>query len=150
MTSNKRNRPTAAELKKNRPPLRVAGVITQQQRAFLGEYATTLEPEKSAIAAGYSSTAAKKVARELLVKPHIVRELQKLISERADYLDVCRGFMVGKYLELIDHAFKDGLNDPPLGLRALDGLAKQLPKEGFEGAGGLQPLKIEGLDTSTI
>lgn len=127
--------------------------ITQQQRRFLNEYSETLNLEKSAQQAGYKSTNAKAQAAALLQKEHYCKELEKIAQQKASYLNICKAYVVKKYLELVEYAtFQDnGLpKDPTLGLRALDGLCKVLPKEGSATDADTITTKIEGLNHDKI
>lgn len=141
-------------------------MLTLQQRRFLREYSKTLDAKRAAIFAGYTAKTAAMQAKELLRKEKYARELNEIIEQKADHLEVCSGFIVKKYLQLIDwasghsanSALEAGLRDrgkpkePTLLLRALDGLCKHLSHAGLmdEGDENSMLTKIIGLNQERI
>lgn len=127
--------------------------LTGQQKRFLCEYAKTLDIEKSAHKAGYKSTNSRAQAEGMLSKELYRRELEKIIAQKASYLDVCKAYIIKKYLELLEYASEnqeDGPKDAALALRALDGLCKHLPEGAENPADSPLGFHIEGLDINKI
>jgi len=129
--------------------------INANHKKFLEYYAKTLNARQSAQLAGYKSENGISSVKKILDNPKKVFELEKIIAKSISKLEVTKAFVVKKYLKIIEYAFfedENGLKDPQLGLRALDGLCKQLtnPKNEdikqqktiFENIEGLDPDKI--------
>lgn len=129
--------------------------INKNQKKFLEYYAKTLDMDTSAKIAGYKTPFGICGVKKFLDNPKGLFELEKIIKAGISKLEVTKAFIVKKYLQIIEYAFfedEGGLKDPQLGLRALDGLCKQLScikiedvknqKSIFESIEGLDPNKI--------
>ena len=114
--------------------------LTQQQKRFVSEYIRTLDGETSAKNAGYKAKNLKSFAQTLLTHPNIVKEINIQLRAQISALNVQRGYVVKKLLQIAEFSLdeedildKDGnytgkrkLRDSTAGLRALDGLCKYL------------------------
>lgn len=102
----------------------------QKQRKFLDEYSKSLDIKASALAAGYKKQTALANVQNLLNNPRVVKELKALCESKAAHLEICPGYIIFGYLKILDWALSldeyGKPNDSALGLRALDGLVKQL------------------------
>ena len=129
--------------------------ININQKKFLEHYAKTLDAEQSAHAAGYKNKVSVTNVKKILDDPKNLKELDKIVQKNAKKLEITKAFIVQKYLRIIEYAFfedENGLKEPQLALRALDGLCKQLGctkyaelktnKSIFENIEGLDPSKI--------
>ena len=129
-------------------------LVTTQQRRFLTEYAECLDARSAALKAGYTAKSALLQARELLGREKYLRTLDEIIAQKAAALEVCPAFVVKKYLQLIFWATGEGSvpQDPPILLRALDGLCKHLSRGDFEGASAEESMltRIIGLNQEKI
>lgn len=105
------------------------------QRKFLEEYSNTLDIRASARAAGYKKQTGVANALNYLTGERGKRELRALIAKKTQHLEVCKGYIILSYLQILDWALsKDDeghITEPTLALRALDGLTKQLTN-GFQ------------------
>lgn len=129
--------------------------INNNQKKFLEHYATTLDCLKSARLAGYKSANALSAAKKILDNNQKLAILDKIIDSNAQKLNITRAFIIKKYLKIIDYAFfedENGLKDPQLALRALDGLCKQLGAQKIENFSTTKSIfeQIEGLDVEKI
>lgn len=129
--------------------------ININQKKFLEHYARTLDAEHSARLVGYKNQISVTNVKKILDDPKKIGMLNKIIKQNADKLEITKAFIVQKYLKIIEYAFfedENGLKEPQLALRALDGLCKQLggakcediksKKSIFENIEGLDPDKI--------
>ncbi len=129
--------------------------ININQKKFLENYARTLDAEHSAHLAGYKNKNSVTNVKKILDDPKKINFLNKIIKQSAQKLEITKAFVVQKYLKIIEYAFfedENGLKEPQLALRALDGLCKQLggnrheelknKKSIFENIEGLDPDKI--------
>ena len=135
----------------------------QKQRRFLEEYSNTLDIKASALAAGYKKQTAVANVRNLLKNPKAVKELKAICDSKAAHLEICPGYIIFGYLKILDWALDlddyGKPNDAALGLRALDGLVKQLGFS-FSDSNAKEPEKttdmpaivtsIKGLDPNKI
>ncbi len=129
--------------------------ININQKKFLENYAKTLDAEHSAQLAGYKNKNSVTNVKKILDDPKKLKQLNTIIMQSAKKLEITKAFIVQKYLKIIEYAFfedENGLKEPQLALRALDGLCKQLncgkyeelktKKSIFESIEGLDPDKI--------
>ncbi len=114
--------------------------LTQQQKRFVSEYIRTLDGETSAKKAGYKAKNLRSFAQTLLTHPNIVKEINIQLRTQISALNVQRGYVVKKLLQIAEFSLeeedildKDGnytgkrkLRDSTAGLKALDGLCKYL------------------------
>lgn len=137
-----------------------------KQKKFLDEYSKTLDIKGAALAAGYSKQTGVANALSFLGGKRAKLELQALIEEKAAQFDVRKAFIVSCYLKILNWALDaddyNKPNDPPLALRALEGLTKQLGSgflalenkgscnENPEGENHLIINTIKGLDPNKI
>lgn len=129
--------------------------INNNQKKFLQNYAKTLDSRHSAKLAGYKSETSVSNVLKMLDNPQKLEYFNRIITKSARKLDITKAFIVQKYLKIIEYAFfedENGIKEPQLALRALDGLCKQLgdnkyeelknEKSIFESIDGLDPNKI--------
>lgn len=111
--------------------------LTAKQRAFCQEYLVDLNATQAAIRAGYSEASATEIGFENLSKPHIHREVQRMMNERAERVEVTADMV----------------------LRELIGIATVDLSEAFDEFGVLKPIKdipknvrkaIAGIETLQI
>lgn len=111
--------------------------LTAKQRAFCREYLVDLNATQAAIRAGYSENSATEIGFENLSKPHIHREVQRMMNERAERVEVTADMV----------------------LRELIGIATVDLSEAFDEFGALKPIKdipknvrkaIAGIETLQI
>lgn len=142
--------------------------LTQQQKRFVNEYIRTLDGEAAAKNAGYKAKNLKSFAQEFLTRPYIVKEINTQLRTQISALNVQRGYVVKKLLQIAEFSLeeedildKDGnytgkrkLRDSSAGLKALDGLCKYL---GFssstpenEGGHEFKIITIANLDDEKI
>ena len=114
--------------------------LTQQQKLFVSEYIKTLDGEKALNAAGYKTKKVQNTLSKLLKKDYIVKEIKEQLKHRIDILDVPKGYVIQKLLQIAEFSLqeedvldKDGnctgkkrLRDPSAGLKALESLCKYL------------------------
>jgi phage terminase small subunit len=114
--------------------------LTQQQKKFVSEYIRTLNGELAAEKAGYKSKDLKNLSSELLAKDYIVHEIKVQLKMQIDSLNVQKGYVIQKLLEIAEFSLeqedisdKDGiptgkkkLRDSSAGLKALEALCKYL------------------------
>ena len=129
--------------------------ININQKKFLEHYARTLDAEHSARLAGYKNQISVTNVKKILDDPKKIGMLNKIIKQNADKLEITKAFIVQKYLKIIEYAFfedENGLKEPQLALRALDGLCKQLGGVKCEDIKNKKSIfeNIEGLDTDKI
>ena len=62
--------------------------LTMREQAFVREYLCNLNGTQAAIRAGYSKRSAASIARENLIKPHILAALQEQIKARFERLEI--------------------------------------------------------------
>lgn len=129
--------------------------INIKQKKFLINYANTLNAEFSAKAAGYKTPASISLAAKMLNEPKKIKLLNEIIKKNVEKLEITKAFVVQKYLKIIEYAFfedENGIKEPQLALRALDGLCKQLGDIKFEDLKERKSVfeNIEGLDASKI
>ncbi len=129
--------------------------ININQKKFLENYAKTLDPEQSAQLAGYKTKTSVTNVKKILDDPEKIKQLNKIIRHNAKKLQITKAFIVQKYLKIIEYAFfedENGLKEPQLGLRALDGLCKQLGENRYEELKTKKTIfeNIEGLDPNKI
>ena len=130
--------------------------LSSSHKNFLEYYAKTLNLGESAKAAGYKGKGAINTAQRILDNPQKLHELEKIIKKNAQKFEITKAYLIGKYLKIIDYAlFEDenGLKDPQLGLRALDGLCKNAKCEPTQDAKQSKISifeNIEGLDINKI
>lgn len=62
--------------------------LTPKQKTFCQEYLVDLNATQAAIRAGYSKKSAGVVANEILMKPYIQAEIQKLMEKRSERIQV--------------------------------------------------------------
>ena len=129
--------------------------INNNQKKFLENYARTLHAEHSAHLAGYKNKISVTNVKKILDDPKKISMLNKIIKQSADKLEITKAFIVQKYLKIIEYAFfedENGLKEPQLALRALDGLCKQLSCPKYEDLKSKKSIfeSIEGLDPNKI
>ncbi len=129
--------------------------INIHQKKFLENYARTLDIAHSADLAGYKNSASYTNVKKILDDPKCKKALDKIIKKSAEKLEITKAFIVQRYLKIIDYAFfedENGLKDPQLALRALDGLCKQLGGSKYEDVKTKKSIfdSIEGLDPNKI
>ncbi len=129
--------------------------INNNQKKFLEHYAKTLDAEQSAHLAGYKNQTSVTNVKKILDDPKKLKQLNKIIQQNAQKLEITKGYIVQKYLKIIEYAFfedENGLKEPQLALRALDGLCKQLSGNRYEELRTKKSIfeSIEGLDPDKI
>lgn len=129
--------------------------INKVQKKFLENYARTLDFSQSAKLAGYKSSSSLQSVKKILDNPKNLAALNEIINKSAHRLDITKAFIVQKYLKIIEYAFfedENGIKDPTLALRAIDGLCKQLGANKIEDVKSAKSIfsNIEGLDTDKI
>lgn len=62
--------------------------LTKREQAFIREYLLDFNGTQAAIRAGYSKRSAASIARENLIKPHILAALQEQIKARFERLEI--------------------------------------------------------------
>ncbi len=114
--------------------------LTQQQKRFVEEYIKTLDGESSAKKSGYKNKDLKAFSSELLQKDYIIHEIKSRIKLQIDALNVQRGYVIQKLLQIAEFSLeredildKDGnqtgkvkLRDASAGLKALESLCKYM------------------------
>lgn len=114
--------------------------LTYQKKLFVKEYIKTLDAELSAKNAGYEEHDIKNVMELLLDNPLIIREMKHQLNRHILSLNVPKGYVVHRFLEIIEFSLeeeeildKEGgytgkkkLRDATAGLRALEHLCKYL------------------------
>ncbi len=129
--------------------------ININQKKFLENYAKTLDAEQSARLAGYKNKASVTNVKKILDDPKKIKQLNEIIKQSIKKLEITKAFIVQKYLKIIEYAFfedENGLKEPQLALRALDGLCKQLGGNKYEELKTKKSIfeNIEGLDPDKI
>ena len=129
--------------------------INNNQKKFLEHYAKTLDAEHSARLAGYKNQNTVTNVKKILDDPKKLKQLDEIIKQNAKKLEITKAFIVQKYLKIIEYAFfedENGLKEPQLALRALDGLCKQLCGNKYEELKTKKSIfeNIEGLDPDKI
>ena len=140
--------------------------LTQQQKKFVSEYIKTLDSEISAKNAGYKSKDLNAVAKDLLAKDYIIREINNQLKKQISSLCVNKGYVVQKLLHIAEFSLeeedildKEGfptgkkkLRDTSAGLKALESLCKYLGfnKEGEEEFKSAKIITISNLDDKKI
>ena len=75
-----------------------------RERRFVGEYLIDLDPQRAAIAAGYSKTVAKARSYEWVGngrrKPHVFNAVQKAIEKRAAKLEITSDRVLGELAKI--------------------------------------------------
>ena len=107
--------------------------ININQKKFLENYARTLDIAHSAALAGYKNSTSFTNVKKILDDPKCIKALDEII----------------KYAFFED---ENGLKEPQLALRALDGLCKQLGGNKYEEVKTKKSIfeSIEGLDPDKI
>ncbi len=105
--------------------------LSAQQRQFLLNYADTLDARQSAQKAGYKAPGGITQAEKMLERERCRIQLNAIIEEKAAKYDICKAYVVKKYLEIIKHALspKNAENPPQdvaLALRTVDCMARTL------------------------
>lgn len=114
--------------------------LTKTQKIFVKEYIKTLNGEKSLQTAGYSTKNPKKTLSRLLSDKIIINEIKNQLKEHINALNVPRGYVVHKLLQIAEFSLeeedildKEGnytgkkkLRDASAGLKALETLCKYL------------------------
>ena len=130
--------------------------ITQQQKRFVSEYIRTLDGEMSAKKSGYKCKDFKSFSSELLKKDYIIREIKTQIKLQIDSLNVQKGYVIQKLLQIAEFSLeeeeildKDGeptgkrkLRDLSAGLKSLEALCKYLGFSQNKGDGECSEAKI--------
>ena len=129
--------------------------ININQKKFLENYAKTLDCTLSAQLAGYKNQASVTNVKKILDNPKCLNILDEIIKKSVKKLEITKAFVVQKYLKIIEYAFfedENGLREPQLALRALDGLCKQLGTNKYEEIKTKKSIfeSIEGLDPDKI
>ena len=129
--------------------------ININQKKFLENYARTLDIAHSAALAGYKNSTSFTNVKKILDDPKCIKALDEIIKKSAEKLEITKAFVVQKYLKIIEYAFfedENGLKEPQLALRALDGLCKQLGGNTYEEIKTKKSIfeSIEGLDPDKI
>ncbi len=132
------------------------------RRKFLDEYSKTLNMKASAEAARYGKKAGIAIAHNIFKNPAAIKELEALCERKAEYLEICPGYIIFGYLKVLKWALSADEggkpNDPALALRALEGITRQLGSD-FSGCAGGSAVQegeipiiteIIGLDTNKI
>ncbi len=132
--------------------------LTPQQRQFLINYAQSLDTRQSAQKAGYKAPGGITQAEKLLKNPHHRAQLDAITEEKALKYDICKAYVVKKYLEIMRGALspknsESAPQDAALALRALDSMARTLgifaPENARTDECGMLK-NIIGLDTQRI
>ena len=114
--------------------------LSKQQKQFVLEYIRSLDGEKALKHAGYKVKNTREFASELLTKDSIVNEIKKQLKAQIETLDVQKGYVIQKLLQIAEFSLeeedildKDGnftgkkkLRDSSAGLKALEALCKYL------------------------
>ena len=114
--------------------------LTLQEKKFITEYIKTLDSENAVKKAGYKEKNLLKVAEKILSKDYIVKELNLQLKQRVNALNITKGYVVKKLLQIAEFSLeeeeitdKDGnftgkkkLRDTSSALKAIDSLWKYL------------------------
>lgn len=114
--------------------------LTQQQKIFITEYIKTLDAENSLKTAGYKAKNLKSLATRFLNDKKIVNEIRLQMKNQIDSLQVHKGYVVQKLLQIAEFSLeeedildKEGyptgkkkLRDSSAGIKALESLCKYL------------------------
>ena len=73
--------------------------LTERQKLFCLEYIKDFNGNRAAIAAGYSAKTARGQAYDLLTRPHIQAEVQRLSAKRAKKLEVSAEWVLRKLVK---------------------------------------------------
>ena len=76
--------------------------LTDKQAAFCAEYLIDLNASQAAIRAGYSADTARVIASQLMDKPHIQAQIQKLMDERSERTKVSQDYVLSVIAETIE------------------------------------------------
>lgn len=101
---------------------------------FLDEYSRTLDIRLSAKNSGYKMKTGVAMAVNYLRQRKNQKALYKALDDKADMLQITCGYLVLNYLKILKWAAEEDETgkprDPALMLRALEGLTKQIYREG--------------------
>ena len=114
--------------------------LTLQEKKFISEYIKTLDGVNALKKAGYKEKFLSKLAEKLLSKEHIVKELNSQLKQQVNTLNISKGYVVRKLLQIAEFSLeeeeildKDGnftgkkkLRDTASALKAIDSLWKYL------------------------
>lgn len=140
--------------------------LNQQQKQFITEYIRTLDAEASLKKAGYKDRNLKSLATKFLNDKNIVDEIRLQMKKQIDSLQVHKGYVVQKLLQIAEFSLqeedildKEGyptgkkkLRDSSAGIKALESLCKYLEfnskdvQEGFS----TKIITISNLDEEKI
>lgn len=140
--------------------------LNQQQKQFITEYIKTLDAEVSLKNAGYKDKNLKSLATKFLNDKRIVNEIRLQMKNQVDSLQVHKGYVVQKLLQIAEFSLqeedifdKEGcptgkkkLRDSSAGIKALESLCKYLginSKETQEGF-STKIITISNLDEEKI
>lgn len=76
--------------------------LTAKQRLFVNEYLVDLNGTQAAIRAGYSEKTANVIASEVLAKPYIQSEIERLVQERERRTKLTADFVLSTIQETIE------------------------------------------------
>lgn len=130
--------------------------LTPKHKKFITEYIKTVNGELSAKLADYKAKDLKETAQKLLSDKIIVREIKTRLKEQINSLQVPKGYVIQKLLQIAEFSLeeeeildKDGnftgkrkLRDTSAGLKALDSLCKYLGFNNQSENDGYKPAKI--------
>lgn len=143
---------------------KTANPLTPSQLRFVDAYIETLDPLKSAAAAGYAKDTIKDRAKELLKDPRVLAKIHERIELLPAALRINKAFIVKKLLDIVKSASspeesfdKQGnpsgpkIKDAATALRALDALARCCAQNGeIQQGGDVRVLCIENLNDAKL
>ena len=101
--------------------------LDYREKVFVNEYLVDLDPNRAAIAAGYSKTMAASKAYQWVsngkIKPHVFMAVQKAMDKRSEKTEITAEYVLTNLRDIIE-MFK--VDNPAAALRGLELLGKNL------------------------
>lgn len=110
--------------------------INRKQRLFIAEYMIDMNTTQAAIRAGYTKRTAYQVGHELLKKPMIANEIDKLTKEKMDELRVSKDWVIDRLKTISDRCMQE--------IPVLDKDGKPTGEYKFDAAGANKSTELLG------